>query len=437
MTLSGQSPRRKPVIRSVRKAKANRVATSTTMPEKMRKLGSAISAYHEEVLNQNEQLRETQIELEKSRDRYARLYDEAPVGYMTLDRSGVVLKANLTALKLLQAERDLIVHRPLLVFLHHEDRSAFLNFLLVSRGNPGDQKTWVEVRLRKAIGGYAHVQLSSVEVAGESVRGTVILVALTDVSGRVFAEEERRKNADQIADALRQRAAAQAASEAKDRFLAMLSHELRTPLSPAVLILSAMAESPNISPEMREDLASVLSNLELEVRLIDDLLDLSRMFGGKFAPKFEHIDLRDVIRNAVEICRPEFQHRDVVMSPTICRRAAPGVRGSNTASTGYLERVAQRPEIHAGRRGDSDQRGGEQGFDPGPNQGQRDWNRGGGAASDIWHIRAGKLEHDAALRRAGAGAGYLKSHPGSSLWHDRGPQRGPGPGINVHSGASA
>ena len=81
-----------------------------------------------------------------------------------------------------------------------------------------------------------------------------------------------------------------------------------------------MAESPNISPEMREDLASVLSNLELEVRLIDDLLDLSRMFGGKFAPKFEHIDLRDVIRNAVEICRPEFQHRDVVMSPTISPR---------------------------------------------------------------------------------------------------------------------
>src|SRR6185436_17277701 len=77
------------------------------------------------------------------------------------------------------------------------------------------------------------------------------------------------------------RRAAEAANLAKDRFLALLSHELRTPLTPVGLTLQQMSANPSFPPEFREDLAMIWRNIELEIRLIDDLLDLSRITSGK------------------------------------------------------------------------------------------------------------------------------------------------------------
>jgi PAS domain S-box-containing protein len=279
------------------------------------RLTKAVLAYHEEILTQNEQLRETQLELERSHDLYARLYEQAPVGLLTLDRNGVIEKANLTALGLVGASREAVIHRPLLVFVHEDDRAIFLNFLLSARGYVGQNKPWVDIRLRRLAGGQSHVQLAAVGVGRDSGKGIAYLTAITDLSRRVQFEEERRRSEQRVAEAMNQRAIAQAANEAKDRFLAMLSHELRTPLTPALLCISAMAQDPAYTESVRDDLNSVLNNLHLEVRLIDDLLDLSRILGGKLHRELHHLDLRDVVRQAVEICHPALQARRLELSP--------------------------------------------------------------------------------------------------------------------------
>src|SRR6266571_1310164 len=74
----------------------------------------------------------------------------------------------------------------------------------------------------------------------------------------------------------RERENAEAANAARDRFLAMLSHELRTPLMPVVTWASATAKQSNLSPEIQEGLKMICRNAELEVRLIEDMLDLTR-----------------------------------------------------------------------------------------------------------------------------------------------------------------
>jgi PAS domain S-box-containing protein len=298
-------------------ARGVRAARRGTPASSRQDHSSAISAYHEEVLVQNEQLKETQQELENSRDRFARLYDEAPVGYVTLDRNGVVERVNATALNLLGTVRTSMLGRPLLVFVHEDDRSAFLNFLLFCRANAAQKKQWVEVRLRLPEGRFAHVQISSVGVSRDSGNGMVYLAALTDVTGRVLLERERRKAEERVAEATRQRSAAQAASEAKDRFLAMLSHELRTPLTPALLRLSALAGDGALSERAREDVKLILDNVKLEVRLIDDLLDLSRILRGKFEPNLEHLDLREVITKSLQFCEPDIGARTVILTPKL------------------------------------------------------------------------------------------------------------------------
>jgi signal transduction histidine kinase len=72
--------------------------------------------------------------------------------------------------------------------------------------------------------------------------------------------------------------AAEAANLAKDQFLAVLSHELRTPLTPALAAASSLESNPSIDPqELRESISMIRRNIELEARLVDDLLDLTRI----------------------------------------------------------------------------------------------------------------------------------------------------------------
>ena len=74
---------------------------------------------------------------------------------------------------------------------------------------------------------------------------------------------------------------AERANRAKDKFLANLSHELRTPLMPVLLCAAALEQEGEIKPEFREQLAMMRRNVELEARLIDDLLDLTRITQGR------------------------------------------------------------------------------------------------------------------------------------------------------------
>ena len=77
------------------------------------------------------------------------------------------------------------------------------------------------------------------------------------------------------------RAQAEAANRAKDRFLAMLCHELRTPLTPVLLTVTAMLDDPRRPPTFRPSLEMIRQNVELEARLIDDLLDVMRIDPGQ------------------------------------------------------------------------------------------------------------------------------------------------------------
>ena len=94
----------------------------------------------------------------------------------------------------------------------------------------------------------------------------------------------------------------QSASAAKDQFLAMVSHELRTPLNPVLAVVSNWVEDQRVPPELQEEVAIVLRNVRLEARLIDDLLDFSRIISGKLELQREPLDLHMLIRSVVEIC---------------------------------------------------------------------------------------------------------------------------------------
>ena len=107
------------------------------------------------------------------------------------------------------------------------------------------------------------------------------------------------------------RDAAEEANRAKDQFLAVLSHELRTPLNPVLLATTAMLDHPPPPEEVRPTLEMIKRNVELEARLIDDLLDVMRIVRGKMPLQWGVADCHDLIRQAVEICRGDIRDKDL------------------------------------------------------------------------------------------------------------------------------
>jgi signal transduction histidine kinase len=101
------------------------------------------------------------------------------------------------------------------------------------------------------------------------------------------------------------------ANAAKDQFLALLSHELRSPLSPVIAMVGELeAELPDSRP-VKEALEVVRRNVELEARLIDDLLDVTRIAKGKLQLSFEPICVHQILQRAYEICREEIAAKNL------------------------------------------------------------------------------------------------------------------------------
>ena len=112
----------------------------------------------------------------------------------------------------------------------------------------------------------------------------------------------------------RQKEVAEHANAAKDRFLATLSHELRTPLTPILIWAGGMVNEAGLPPEIGEGLEMVCRNVELEARLIDDLLDLTRITRGKLQLHLRKSNAHDLLGHAMDIVRNELAARQLNLS---------------------------------------------------------------------------------------------------------------------------
>jgi signal transduction histidine kinase len=125
------------------------------------------------------------------------------------------------------------------------------------------------------------------------------------------------------------RSAAERANAAKDNFLAVLSHELRTPLTPALAAASALlgANPPEVG-EQREYLGIIRRNIELEARLVDDLLDITRIGRDKLRIQTAPVDLHAILRDALAIADPALRGKKIAVVSHL-DGAGPVIRGDS------------------------------------------------------------------------------------------------------------
>jgi len=139
-----------------------------------------------------------------------------------------------------------------------------------------------------------------------------------DLEGRVLA---RTADLHRLNEELRQREAAlraseaqaKAASRAKDDFLAALSHELRTPLNPVLLLATEAAANPDLAPNVRASFEVIVKNVSLEARLIDDMLDLTKIAHGKLALEMRPFDVHAGLEDAITLARAEIDQKHILL----------------------------------------------------------------------------------------------------------------------------
>ena len=144
----------------------------------------------------------------------------------------------------------------------------------------------------------------------------VMLLSMAADSGRGYGEEdvvlgrELAYRAALAIDNARLYTQAETANRAKDQFLAVLSHELRTPITPVLMTALRLGQDPDLPERLRDEVERIRRNAELQAKLIDDLLDLTRVTQGKVQLHFEAVDVHALVHQAVQVfCASNIQRK--------------------------------------------------------------------------------------------------------------------------------
>lgn len=251
-----------------------------------------LQVYQIELEIQNQDLCEAQALLEQSRDRYADLYDFAPVGYMSLDAKGRILEINLTGATLLGVDRAHVIRYPFSAFVVQQQAEFFQHLKHALNPEYDGAMASVELAVKTRGGELREVRLESVMSRHEGA--PVCRSALIDVTERRRAEEALRHAREELEIKARM-------EHMKDEFVSTVSHELRTPLTSIIGALGLLANG--VLPAGSEQEQTMLriahgNSLRLQ-RLIDDLLDMERLAAGKMSFDMQVQDLMPLVEQTV------------------------------------------------------------------------------------------------------------------------------------------
>jgi PAS domain S-box-containing protein len=243
----------------------------------------------------NEQLQADIARREAAESELALLAANATDAVLRISLDGLCIYASPSVEQVLGFDRNLLLGRPLGTSVHPDDREEMLAFhhLLTSgkieRGvrtyralhatDPG-REIWIE----------AHSGLVRDTVTAEPCE---IIASLRDVSGRKQLELQLESALDRAKTAVR----------AKSSFLANMSHEIRTPMN-GVLGFADLLLNGDLPPSQRHQVQLIADSGKAMMRLLNDILDLSKIEAGQMEVSPEPIDVRHAMRNCIKLIQP-------------------------------------------------------------------------------------------------------------------------------------
>lgn len=226
-----------------------------------------------------------------------RILKNAPCGFIAFDDDGRIVEANATLLNLLGYDRDELLRLHVEKIFSVAGRIFYqTHFFPLLKIKGSVEEIYLDLRTR----------------AGETIP-VLVNGARQERDGQTFndcvfvAMRQRSQYEDEI---LRAKREAEAATRAKDEFLSVVSHELRTPLN-AIVGWVQMLRNANLDDHCRRGVEAIERSARIQSRLIEDLLDLSRIISGKLKIEVRQVELGEIISRAIEIITPAAAAKDI------------------------------------------------------------------------------------------------------------------------------
>jgi PAS domain S-box-containing protein len=217
-------------------------ALGEMQPDDIQHLIHELQVHQIELELQNEELRRTQRELEASRDRYADLYDLAPMGYFTLSEKGLILGANLKGASMLGVERVSLIKRPLTQFINREDQDTF--YLCRRQLFETQAPQVLEIRLLRNDKSQFWARIEAIPAQSGTGDGIVCRATVSDITELLRAKQQ-----------------IEAALAEKEVLLKEVHHRVLNNLQALVYLIDTRAEKV-VDPEVHHVLATIVGQIK-------------------------------------------------------------------------------------------------------------------------------------------------------------------------------
>jgi PAS domain S-box-containing protein len=247
-------------------------------------------------------------------ERFRLAVEAAPAAMILVDAHGAIVMVNALTEQLLGYPRGELIGRSIegLVPSRSRGRHADYRAGFVTNAGPRPMGAGRDLHAVRKDGSEVPVEIGLSPI--ETAEGLFVLAAVTDISQRKHIEEQR---AQLLVREQTARAEIERASRLKDEFLAVLSHELRTPLN-AVLGYAHLLGAGSLSPERTTHaIAAIQRNAQAQARLVESLLDLSRVMAGKLEPDLEALDVASLVESAIDVVRPDADAKEITLDAAV------------------------------------------------------------------------------------------------------------------------
>jgi PAS domain S-box-containing protein len=257
--------------------------------EDLWRLIHALEVHAIELEIQNSELKETRDALEVSRQRYYNLFDNAPVGYFTLDHKGTVVEVNQAGLHLLGLEKERVVKMPFTTFVAQQDLQPFIIMLRRLRHESRQERLKLTLTSQVIEGFDAQIEAVNVGQDTDDAQIQTHLIVL-DISEHKRLEQQR------------------------DMFFSIASHELRTPITNISLSLDLILKQQGIRlPEdIRKNLEIANRATQRLIKLIRDILELRKANQSDLQIELAPVDLASLVKETITLNTPFAHSLDIV-----------------------------------------------------------------------------------------------------------------------------